>query len=171
MAWSMKDDWAEAVTQSGQALELSRQTGHRAGQGWALAALGEGHARLGHYDLARGYARQALEAGPATGDPAVSAMAWHALGFVHSRLGEPRQAIGCYRQAQALVREPKHALARRMRHMLLVGIGDACRAAGDLPGAVEAWQQAQLILRDLRWPENPRIRARLEQAGPPGPPG
>jgi len=55
--------------------------------------------------------------------------------------------------------------------MLLVGLGDACRAAGDLPAAVEAWQQAQQILRDLGRPENPRIRARLEQAGPPSPPG
>ena len=97
--------------------------------------------------------------------------AWHALGFVHSRLGEPRQAISCYRQGLALVREPKRAMARQIRHMLLVGLGDACRAAGDLPAAVEAWQQAQQILRDLGWPENPRIRARLEQAGPPSPPG
>ena len=82
---------------------------------------------------------------------------------MRSRLGEPRQAISCYRQGLALVREPKHALARQIRHMLLVGFGDACRVAGDLP-AVEAWQQAQQLLRDLGWPENPRIRARLEQA-------
>ena len=37
----MKADWAEAVTQAGQALALFRQTGDRAGQGWALAGLGE----------------------------------------------------------------------------------------------------------------------------------
>jgi len=54
---------------------------------------------------------------------------------------------------------------------MLVGFGDACRAAGDLSAAVEAWQQAQQILRDLGWPESRRIRARLEQAGPPSPPG
>ena len=112
----------------------------------------------------------ALQAGPAT-DPTTLAIAWRALGFVHSRLGEPRQAIGCYRQALALVRDPKHALARRMRQVLLVRFGDACRAAGDLPAAVEAWLQAQQILRDRGWPESPRIRARLEQAGPPSPAG
>jgi tetratricopeptide (TPR) repeat protein/transcriptional regulator with XRE-family HTH domain len=171
LACFMKGDWAEAVTRAGRALELFRQAGDQAGQGWALAGLGEGHARLGNYDLARGYARQALKVSPAAADPTGLAFAWHALGFVHSRLGEPRQAIGCYRQALALVREPKHALVRWLLSSLLVGFGDACRAAGDLSAAVEAWQQAQQILRDQGWPESRRIRIRLEQAGPPSPPG
>ena len=88
--------------------------------------------------------------------------------MVHSRIGEPSQAISCYRQALAILREQKNALARGMLSSLLVGFGDACRAVGDLPAAVEAWLQAQQILRDQGWPESPRIRARLEQAGPPG---
>ena len=129
------------------------------------------HARLGHYELARGYARRALAAGPATGDPTSLAFAWDALGVVHSRLGEPRQAMACYRQGLALVGELKNPFARGVLVRMLVGFGDACQAAGDLPAAVEAWQQAQQILRDQGWPENPRIRARLEQAGPPSPPG
>jgi hypothetical protein len=54
---------------------------------------------------------------------------------------------------------------------VLVGFGDACRAAGDLSAATGAWQQALEILRDLGLPEDPRIRARLEQACPPGSPG
>jgi tetratricopeptide (TPR) repeat protein len=173
LAYSIMGDRPEALTHAGHALELFRRTGNRAGQGRALAALGEGHARLRNYDLARDYAQQALQAlqaGPAT-DPTALAVAWDALGFVHSQLGEPRQAISCYQQALALVREPKHALARRMRYMLLVGLGDACRAADDLQAAVEAWRQAQQMLRDLDWPENPEIRARLEQAGTPSPPG
>ncbi len=167
---SLMGDRAEEITQSERALALFRQTGDQAGQGWALAGLGECHAHLGNYDLARDYARQVLQAGPATGDPTTLAIAWHALGFVHSRLGEPRQAISCYRQALALAREPKHALARGILSRMLVGFGDACRAAGDLSAAVEAWQQAQQILRDLGWPESGRIRARLEQADPPSPP-
>ena len=171
LACFMKGDWAEAVTRAGRALELFRQAGDQAGQGWALAGLGEGHARLGNYDLARGYARQALKVSPAAADPTGLAFAWHALGFAHSRLGEPRQAIGCYRQALALVREPKHALVRWLLSSLLVGFGDACRAAGDLSAAVEAWEQAQQVLRDQGWPESRRIRIRLEQVGPLSPPG
>jgi len=171
LACFMKGDWAEAVTRAGRALELFRQAGDQAGQGWALAGLGEGHARLGNYDLARGYARQALKVSPAAADPAGLAFAWHALGFVHSRLSEPRQAIGCYRQALALVREPNHALVRWLLSSLLVGFGDACRAAGDLSAAVEAWEQAQQVLRDQGWPESRRIRIRLDQVGPPSPPG
>ena len=171
LAYGMKGDWAEAARQAGRALALFRQTGDQAGQGWALAALGEWHARLGNYELARGYARQALEVGPATGDPTTLAIAWDALGFVHFRLGEQRQAIGGYQQALDLLREPKHPLARTMLVIILAELGDACRAAGDLPAAAEAWQQALQVLRDLGWPDLMGVGARLEQAGPPSPPG
>jgi DNA-binding SARP family transcriptional activator len=170
-AYNMKRDWAEGVTQAGQALTLFRQTADQAGQGWALAFLGECHARLENYELARGYARQALEVTPEAGDPTTLAMAWDALGFVHSRLGEPRQTITCYRQALAFLRGRKLPLARLIQITMLPELGDACRAAGDLPAAVEAWQQAQEIRRDLGWPESRGIRARLEQAGRPSPPG
>ena len=170
-AYNMKREWAEGVTQAGQALTLFRQTADQAGQGWALVFLGECHARLENYDLARGYARQALKVIPEAGDPTTSAMAWDALGFVHSRLGEPRQAITCYRQALAFLRGRKQPLARLIQITMLPELGEACRAAGDLPAAVEAWQQAQENRRDLGWPESRRIRARLEQAGRPSPPG
>jgi tetratricopeptide (TPR) repeat protein len=168
-AWT--GDWAEAVTQGEEALALSRQAGDRAGQGHAIASLGECHARAGNYELARGYARQALQAGPATGDPITLAFGWDALGFVHSRLGEQRQAISCYQQALAFVREREHSLARRLLVRLLAEFGDACRDVGDLPAAAAAWQQALQILDDLRLPDLLGVRARLEQAGPPSPPG
>jgi DNA-binding SARP family transcriptional activator/tetratricopeptide (TPR) repeat protein len=171
LASSVMGDWAEGVTQSGQALALFRQTGDQAGQGWALAGLGEGHARLGNYDLARGYARQALEAGPATGDPTALAMAWDALGVAHSRLGEPGQALSCYRQGLALVRDLKNSLARSMLASMLAESGDACQATGDLPAAVEAWQQASQVLEDLGWPDLLGVSARLEQAGRSSPAG
>ena len=54
---------------------------------------------------------------------------------------------------------------------MLAEFGDACRAAGDLPAAVEAWQQALQVLDDLGLAGPAGIRARLEQAGPPSPPG
>jgi tetratricopeptide (TPR) repeat protein len=162
---------AEAVTQGEQALALFRQAGNQAYQGWALADLAECHARLGNYDLARGYARQALQAGPATADPTALAFAWHALGLVHSQLGDPRQAVSCYRQALAFARERKYSLARGLLVRLLADSGDACRDAGDLPAAAGAWQQALLVLDEQGWPDLLGIRARLEQAGPPSPPG
>ena len=103
---------------------------------------------------------------PATGTPATLtlAFAWDALGFVHARLGEPRQAISCYRQALALVRERKYPLARMLLVRLLAETGDPCRAAGDLPAAAGAWQQALQVLDDLGWPDLLGVRARLEAA-------
>jgi tetratricopeptide (TPR) repeat protein len=162
---------AEAITQGEQALALYRQAGHQAYQGWALAGLAECHARQGNYDLARGYAQQALQVTPATADPTTLAVAWHALGLVHSALGEPRQAMSCYQQALAFAREREYALARGLLVRLLADLGDACRAAGDLPAAADAWQQALQLLHDLRLPDALGIRARLEQSGLPSPPG
>jgi tetratricopeptide (TPR) repeat protein len=164
-AWT--GDWDQAVTHCEQALALFRQADDRVGQGWALAGLASCLAHLRHYDRARGYARQALEILPQPGNRVILAVPWEALGLVHSRVGEHRQAISCYRRALALVREGKDPLARRWLAVLLTGFGDACRAAGDLSAAVEAWQQALQILRDLGLPKSQRIRARLEQANPP----
>jgi len=161
-------DWAEAITQSEQALAMFQQTADQAGQGWALAGLGKWHARLGHYEPARGYAQRAQQAAPATGDPTVLALAWDALGVVHSALGEHHQAIGCYRQALALVHQLKYLPARALMITLLTELGDACQATGDLPAAAEAWQQALQVLDELGWPDLAGIGARLEQASPPG---
>ncbi len=170
-AYTMRGDLAEAIAQSGQALALFRQTGDQAGQGWALAGLGICHAYLGDCELARGYAGQALEVTPKTGDPTTLAMAWHARAFVHSQLGEQRQAISCYRQALALAGERKHPMARGVLVIMLAEFGDACRAAGDLPAAVQAWRQAVQVLRDLGWPDLLGVGARLEQADLPSPAG
>ena len=168
-AWT--GNWGEAITQGEQALALYRQAGDRRGQGHALASLGECHARQGNYDLARGYAQQVLQAAPTTDDPMTLAFAWDALGFVHSALGEPRQAMSCYQQALAFARERQNSLARKMLVIMLAEFGDACRAAGDLPAAADAWQQALQLLHDLRLPDSLGIRARLEQSGLPSPPG
>jgi DNA-binding SARP family transcriptional activator/tetratricopeptide (TPR) repeat protein len=168
-ACGWEGDWAEAATLAGQALTLSRQSG-RKGR-WALYAIGECHAHLGNYDLARGYARQALELGPEPGDPTNLALAWGVLGLVHHRLGERHHAVSCYRQALALANQWKTPLPRRWLASLLAEFGDACRAAGDLPTAAGAWQQALQILDELGLPDSLGVRARLGQAGPPSPPG
>jgi len=72
------------------------------------------------------------------------ALAWDALGLVHCRLGEYRQAISCYQQALTLVAQAKTPVARKML--------------------------ARRILDDLRLPDSPEIRARLERAKRPSVP-
>jgi DNA-binding SARP family transcriptional activator len=156
-------EWAEGAALAGQALALMRQSG-RPGR-WALYAIGECHARLGNYDLARDYARQALELGPEPNDPTNLALAWGVLGLVHNRLGERHQALSCYRQALALANQWETPLARRWLASLLADFGDACAAASDPPAATGAWQQALQILDELGLPDSMGVRARLEQAG------
>ncbi len=157
-------DWANGATLAGQALALMRQSG-RPGR-WALYAIGECHAHLGNYDLARGYARQALDLGPEPGDPTNLALAWGVLGLVHHRLGERHHAVSCYRQALLLANQWKTPLARRWLASLLADFGDACQAASDMPAAANAWQQALHILDELGLPDSVGVRARLEQPGP-----
>jgi tetratricopeptide (TPR) repeat protein len=161
LACDWEGDWADGAALAEQALTLFRQAGIQDGEGWALHVLGECHAQLGNNELARRYARQALEAGSQTGDPSSLAFSWRALGLVHSRLGEQHRAISCYQQALALARGWKTPLARRWLADLLVNFGDACRAAGDLPAAAGAWQQAQQLLDDLHLPDDLGVRARL----------
>ena len=162
LAYMRDDDWADGLTHCEQALTLFRQVGDQYWEVWALFGLGEYHARQGNYDLARGCARQALELGPEAGDPTILALAWSVLGLVHSRLGEHPRAISCYRQALALGYAWKTPLARRWLAGLLADFGDACQAAGDLPAARQAWQQALRMLHDLGLPDDLWISARLQ---------
>lgn len=99
------------------------------------------------------------------------ALAQNVLALVHSRLGEHNQAIACFRQAEALAHQRKTPLARKWLASLLTDFGAAHRAAGDLPAACQAWQQALQILDDLHMPDDRRIRARLQEASKPSPPG
>ena len=114
--------------------------------------------------MAREHARQALVVVPEADDPTGWALAWDALGLVHYRLGGHRDAISCYQQELALVGQAKTPVARKMLARQLTDFGDACRAAGDLHAAVKAWQHALRILDDLRLPDSPEVRARLERA-------
>jgi len=165
LAYGWAGDLAEAVKQGEAALALYRETGDQTRQGWPLAGLGECHAYLENYDMARSYARQALQITPEDGDPITLASAWHALGLVHSRLGEPREAVSCYQHALVFARKRQNSMARKWLVIVLADLGDACQANSDLPAAAEAWRQALQVLDDLRLPDDMGIRARLEQAG------
>jgi hypothetical protein len=79
--------------------------------------------------------------------------------------------MSCYRQALAFARERTYSMARRFLVVVLADFGDACRAAGDLPTAAGAWQEARQILDDLRLPDLLGVGARLERASPATHPG
>ena len=49
---------------------------------------------------------------------------------------------------------------------MLVHLGDAYHAAGDLDQARQAWEQALAILEDLHHSDADQVRARLRRRGP-----
>jgi len=50
---------------------------------------------------------------------------------------------------------------------MLAEFGNVCRAAGELSAAVESWQQALRVLRELGWPDLAGLGARLKQVDQP----
>ena len=149
-----------------QALRLSREIGDMGAAANALTSLAESHADLGNWELARSYAQQALGVFSELGHPDGQGYALYCLGRVHHQLGEYGQAIDCYQQAIAL---PGSQLPgfRKDYAGYLAHLGDAHQAAGDLPSARRAWQQALEIFDDLHLPDDLGIRAKIEQAGAP----
>jgi tetratricopeptide (TPR) repeat protein len=67
-------------------------------------------------------------------------------------------AAACYRRALSLYRE---AGDRFLESVALTHLGDMRHAAGELPQAREAWQQALTILDDLKHPSAGQVRAKL----------
>ena len=95
------------------------------------------------------------------GDQVGEAAAWDSLGLCHRRLADYPAAIACSRRSVELT-----GLIGDRYHQAdaLVRIGDTYQAAADLPAARGAWQQAMLILDELRHPDVHDVRRKLADA-------
>jgi len=97
-----------------------------------------------------------LEKGHRSGEAA----AWDSLGYASHHLGQHREALACYERALAL-----HRLLgdRYNQSQTLVYLGDTHRASGRPSVAGDAWQEALVILEELRHPEVGQVRSRLDR--------
>jgi tetratricopeptide (TPR) repeat protein len=84
---------------------------------------------------------------------------------VEHQLGNFREAADCYQRALGIAREDSH---RWFEADTLTYLGDTRHAAGDLPQARQAWQQALAIFEDLQHPDAEKVRAKLDGTGEPG---
>ena len=154
-----------ALDHAERALRLYRAVGYRTGEASALNAVGWFHAHLGDLDEALRHCERAARLHQETDDPYREAAAQDSLGFIHRRLGDPAAAIRRYLRACALFREVGD---RYQEADSMVGLGDAQADAGNTAAARATWRRARTVLERLNPPEADRIRARLDDAPPPG---
>lgn len=148
----------EALAHDQAALRLYRESGSRTGQARALNNVGGGLARQGRLAEALAACRTSLQLCRELGNVHGEANARLNLAGIHERLGERKPAIRCVEEAVRLYRR---AHDRPQEAHSLALLGDAYGAAGDLPRARVAWEQAVAILDELAIPAGD-VRARLD---------
>jgi tetratricopeptide (TPR) repeat protein len=123
--------------------------------------IGSIHARLGQYDAALRHCRRALDLGRETGILLLTADTLDVLGRIHLGRGDHDEAIACYLQALAVYRQT----GDMSEAAVLVGLGDAQLAVGDIAAARDSWQQALTLLEVMPNADDQPVRVRLTQLG------
>jgi DNA-binding SARP family transcriptional activator len=162
ITFALQQRHQEALGHSQAAIALSGAAGHRGGQANALNQAGWHAAHLGDYEYALACCQQALDLRRALGTRYEQAHVWDSLGYIHDRLGHHVQSIECFGAAVELFAE----FGDRFEQAMSLGnLGDACRGAGQLAAARDAWQRALDILDDLGHSAAGGFRARLAGRG------
>jgi DNA-binding SARP family transcriptional activator/tetratricopeptide (TPR) repeat protein len=157
---------AEALGHAQLSLALYRDEGYEPGLAKMLNGVGWMHALLGDYEQALEFCEQALGMYRGRGDPLNEAATWDSLGYSLLHLGRLEEAISCLRTAVGLIEVLRTGYYQTT---MLVHLGDAYYAAGQLPQARQAWQEALAILEDLDHSDADQVRARLDGEEPPVP--
>ena len=98
------------------------------------------------------------------GDPLNEAATWDSVGYALLHLGRLDEAITCLRTAVGLIEVLRTGYYQTT---MLVHLGDAYHAAGELDHAQQAWQEALAILEDLNHSDADQVRGRLDGEVPP----
>ncbi len=157
---------AEALGHAQLALTLYRQEGHEQGLAKMLNGVGWMHAQLGDYEQALEFCEQALSMYRGRGDALNEAATWDSMGYALLHLGRLDEAIGCLRTAVGIIAGLHMGYYETT---MLVHLGDAYSAAGDMGLARQSWREALDILEGLNHADADQVRARLHGQQPPGP--
>jgi tetratricopeptide (TPR) repeat protein len=150
--------YADGLGHSERTLCLYQDTGHEAGQAEALNCVGWFHALLGDYQQARGFCERSLALTARLGSRDFEYHAWDTLGYVELRLGNLARAAAHFEFALGLCRDYGD---RCDEAQILTHAGEAHHAAGQLPQARQAWQQALAIYDTASHPSAGKVRTQL----------
>jgi transcriptional regulator with XRE-family HTH domain/tetratricopeptide (TPR) repeat protein len=153
--------YADGLSHSERALWLFRAIGHEAGEAELLNSVAWFHALLGDYQRARDFCEQSLALTARLGGCDVECHAWDTLGYIRLHLGDFTRAAVHFEFALGLCRDYGN---RYDEATILTHVGDARHAAGELPQARDAWQQALVIYDDIQHPAAGDVRAKLASA-------
>jgi DNA-binding SARP family transcriptional activator/tetratricopeptide (TPR) repeat protein len=159
-AFGRQGQYGEALRCAGEAVRLFQAVGNKALEGGALNAVGWCHAKLGHHQEAITWCERALMLQQECGVWYGAAYTWDSLGYIHLELGHHTEAAACYRHSLDLAREVGD---RQLQATALTYLGDTHQATGDPDAAHGAWQQALVILDDLKDPDADEVRARFNR--------
>jgi tetratricopeptide (TPR) repeat protein len=150
--------YANALSHGEQALRLYQAIGHEAGVAQMLINIAWCNAVLGDSQRARALCEQSLALIAKLGAYDTEHGPWDALGYIELHLGNFAQAAAHFELALRLCQSFG---ARTEEAEILTHLGDARHAAGELPRARQAWQQALAIYGDIQHPDAAKIRAKL----------
>jgi tetratricopeptide (TPR) repeat protein len=92
------------------------------------------------------------------GDCEFAYFVWDTLGYIELHLDDFTRAVTHFEHALGLCRDYGD---RATEGEILTHLGDARHAAGELPQARQAWQQALATYNDIRHPGSEQVRAKL----------
>ena len=142
-----------------QVLRLVQAIGHELSEAQTLGNTGWYHALLGEYQQARTFCEQSLALiAKVGGYNSCEHSIRDTLGYIEHHLGNFAPAAAHFEAALALSRDISDA---PLEAEILIHLGDARHAAGELPQARQAWQQALAILDDLQHPGADQLQAKL----------
>src|SRR5262249_47426015 len=150
--------YADALGHDEQALRLLQAIGHETGEAEMLNGVAWCHALLGDYQQARAFCEQSLALIAKLGGCHFEHHVWDTPRYIELHLGDAAQAAAHFEFALGLCRDYGN---RSDEAELLTHVGDARYAAGQLPQARHAWQQALAIYDDIQHPAANKVRAKL----------
>jgi tetratricopeptide (TPR) repeat protein/DNA-binding SARP family transcriptional activator len=153
-----KKQYERAVTHYMDALSHRQMTGNRRGEGETLTELAALYCERGDYALAKAYGMRALDIIEQVQDVETGQQVCVVLADVYRHLGDGPQAIQFARRAVGLAHHMRNG-EREAR--ALDSLGRCLLAQGRVGPAVEAFQQAIRLYRDLRQEDQARRIADL----------
>lgn len=147
----------DALTHARRALYWFRVAGDRAGEAEAHSAVGRSLALSGRAAQAVGHCERGVQMNHGGGDEA-EAVALVSLGYALHKEGRYADAVSACQRAADLGRKSR---ILRVEAIALTHLAESHRSTGNIPAARTAWEQALVILDDLRLPDAHQVRGRL----------